>query len=166
MAGQPAADPCITSLVYRVMRLRSQFVKSPDLKFANIFKGVIRQILMLAKFTRYTVYRASNECIERISCKQTPSLRIDILLTTSYHMHHYNYAATEDMVKCFICTTINFMIEYLGTAEQVNSVLLSPSIRDRPSSSHTTAATSHRYVERGYVMCVRRLTVATTIDCM
>ena len=43
VAGQPA-DPCITSLVYCVMRLRSQFVKSPNLKFANIFKGVIRQI--------------------------------------------------------------------------------------------------------------------------
>ena len=81
-------------------------------------------------------------------------------------MHHYNYAATEDMVKCFICTTINFMIEYLGTAKQVNRVLLSPSIRDHPLSSHITAAPSHRYVERGYVMCVRRLTVATTVDCM
>ena len=55
VAGRPAADPCITSLVYRVMRLRSLFVKLPNLKFANTFKGVIRQNLMLAKFTRYTV---------------------------------------------------------------------------------------------------------------
>ena len=46
VAGRPA-DPCITSLVYRVMRLRSQFVKLPNLKFANIFKGVIRQIYPL-----------------------------------------------------------------------------------------------------------------------
>ena len=48
-----------------------------------------------------------------------------------------------------------FMTEYHWTAEQfqVDRALLSPPIRNHPSSNHTTAAPSQRYVERGYV-CV------------
>ena len=87
------------------------------------------------------------------------SLHIDMdsvptILTTFYHMHHCNYAATGDMVKCFICTTIYDRV-YHWTAEQfqVDRALLSPPIRNHPSSNHTTAAPSQRYVERGYV-CV------------
>jgi hypothetical protein len=50
--------------------------------------------------------------IEAESRSQTPSLRIDVddvptILMTLYHMHHYNYGATGDMVKCFIKVTIN-----------------------------------------------------------
>jgi hypothetical protein len=45
--------------------------------------------------------------IEAETRSQTPSLHIVIdcvatILTTIYHMHHYNYAATGDMVKSFI----------------------------------------------------------------
>ena len=60
--------------------------------------------------------------------------------------------ATMQLLGISICTTIYDRV-YHWTAEQfqVDRVLLSLPIRNYPSGIHTTAAPSHRYVERGYV---------------
>ena len=87
--------------------------------------------------------------IEAESRSQSPSLRIDIdsvptILTTFYHC---NYAATWDMVKCFICTTILWQSIIEQQSSSRSTALLSPPIRN-PSSSQTPPAPSHRYKRR------------------
>ena len=51
----------------------------------------------------------TNVSSEYLTSRLSLHIYIDNVLTilsTSHHMHHCNYAATEDMVKCFICTTV------------------------------------------------------------
>ncbi len=102
--------------------------------------------------------------IEAESRSQTPSLHIDIdsvptILTTVYHMHHYNYwyEATGDMVKWFILLENNFTDHYALEHHYCYRVELGKQLAKiiQPELRGTAPATGHDSSTNGLINYIK-----------